>query len=236
MENREWRIQNREWLRIGLAALVDFAAEFAVEIGVAARTLDEGVAGGAGGIFHSEVLRGVAVEFVCFGSGFRATGWSLLRKYRLGGSSFFFGSGFRGLGRVSLVMLFELAVFTLEAAFGGSFVAQHEIVALDEGVGPVIGSGPILAEKVVKVLLAADARPFGLGGFEDEGIEEGVFFGLIAVGPDFEEEEPIFFAFAGLDESFGAGAVFEGVLGGLGFAGFRRRSGAATVAFFAGSV
>ncbi len=80
--------------------------------------------------------------------------------------------------------------------------------------------------------LGADAVPLGLGGFEDEIVEEGVFDGAVGSAPVAEEEEPGFFKFAGEDEGVGAGAVFDGVLGGLGAAFGGSGSGAAGIAFY----
>jgi hypothetical protein len=97
------------------------------------------------------------------------------------------------------------------------------------------GDGPeAVAEHVeVEFALDAEAVPFGLGGFEDEGVEQGVFFGvLVAVEPGLEEFEPVFFDFAEHDESCGAHAVAGGVAGGFFPSRGAGWSGSAGVAFF----
>ncbi len=90
----------------------------------------------------------------------------------------------------------------------------------------------VIAHKKVVFALDAEALPFGLGDFEDESVEEGVFGGvLIAVEPGLEELEPVFFVFVFEDESGGAHAVPGGVAGGDSSALFGSRAGAAAVAF-----
>jgi hypothetical protein len=109
---------------------------------------------------------------------------------------FGFGDGFDFV--MGFPVVFEEAVFALEAAFGGGEIAQDEIVIFDF-VGLPGGDGPeAVAEHVeVEFSLDAEAVPFGLGGFEDEGVEKRVFFGvLVAVEPGLEEFEPVFFDFA----------------------------------------
>ena len=171
------------------------AAGEAVFDGVAAGALDEGDAGGTGGVYLGEVEGAVVGEI-----GGEIGGGLLLWV------------GFRRGGRMGFVVLFELAVFALEAAFGGSFVAQQAIVGFDLVGRPVIGSVVGAVELEIAVIaLAADTGPLGLGGFEDEIVFEGVFGGVVAAGPFAEKVEPVVFGFAGEDESFGAGAVFDGV-------------------------
>ncbi len=84
----------------------------------------------------------------------------------------------------------------------------------------------------VVLALDAGAVPFGLGGFHDEGVEDGVFGGiLVGVEPDLEEGEPVFFVFEVQDEGFGAHAVGGGVAGGGLTAGFAGRARSAGVSF-----
>jgi hypothetical protein len=130
--------------------------------------------------------------------------------------------------------MFEEAVFALEASFGGGEIAQDEVVVFDF-VGFPGGDGPEAVAQHVEVEFALDAQavPFGLRGFEDEGVEKRVFFGvLVAVEPGLQEFEPVFFDFAEHDESCGAHAVAGGVAGGFFSARGGCRSGAAGVAFF----
>jgi hypothetical protein len=99
---------------------------------------------------------------------------------------------------VGFPVVFEQAVFALEASFGGGEVAQDEVVVFDF-VGFPGGDGPEAVAEHVEVEFALDAKavPFRLGGFQDEGVEQGVFFGvLVAVEPGLEEFEPVFFDFA----------------------------------------
>jgi hypothetical protein len=76
-------------------------------------TLEDAVAGGAGGIFDGEDDGGAEVFFLFF--------FLLIFRRR------FFG----GFGVVGFVKLLEEAKFALEGAFGGGFVAQGEIILLD---------------------------------------------------------------------------------------------------------
>jgi hypothetical protein len=55
---------------------------------------------------------------------------------------------------------------------------------------------------------------------------------LIGFEPATEEEEPGFLGFEGEDEGLGAGAVLDGIFGGVGAAFGRGGAGAAAVAFF----
>jgi hypothetical protein len=90
----------------------------------------------------------------------------------------------------------------------------------------------VIAEEEIVFTLDAEALPFGLGDFEDESVEEGVFDGvLIAVEPGMEELEPVFFVFVGEDESGGAHTVTGGVAGGDGPALGTGRAGMAAVTF-----
>ena len=78
-------------------------------------TLEDSVAGGAGGVFYREDDGGAEVGFL----------FLLL---------FFFvfrGGFFGGFGVVGFVKLLEEAEFALEGAFGSGFVAEGEIVVLD---------------------------------------------------------------------------------------------------------
>ena len=136
-------------------------------------------------------------------------------------------------GAVYFVMLFEETVFALEGAFGGGFVAQGEIVLFGLLRGPVVGRG-ILEGKEERIVIAleAEAVPFGLGGFEDEIAFEGVFNGIVGIEPTVQEDLPGFSGFAGEDEGFGVGTVFERVLRGDGAAFRGGGSGVATIAFF----
>ena len=80
-------------------------------------------------------------------------------------------------------------------------------------------------DEPVKFSLNAEAEPLGLSGFEDEGVEEGVYSRvLVRLKPGLEEGEPVGFVFVVGDESFGAHAVDGGVAGGGGAA--RRSNGA----------
>jgi hypothetical protein len=91
----------------------------------------------------------------------------------------------------------------------------------------------MIAEEEIVFALDAEALPFGLGGFEYEGIEKGVFDGvLIAVEPGIEELEPVFFVFVVEDESGGTHAVAGGVAGGDGSSFRGGRAGVAAVAFY----
>jgi hypothetical protein len=91
----------------------------------------------------------------------------------------------------------------------------------------------MIAEEEIVFALDAEALPFGLGGFEYEGIEKGVFDGvLIAVEPGIEEQEPVAFAFVEQNEGLGAHAVTDGVAGGDGSAFGTDRAGVAGATFF----
>jgi len=118
---------------------------------------------------------------------------------------------------VGFVVGFEKAVFPVEGAFGGVFVAEHEVVhfALFGGphVGRVAGGG---GDELVVLALGAEAVPLGLGSAENEIGFERCFEGLVGVLPAREEDEPALFGFHGEDEGSGASAVFAGVLGGGG--------------------
>ena len=89
-----------------------------------------------------------------------------------------FGGGF-----VEFVVLFEGAVFAVEGAFRGGFVAEEEVVHFEFFGRPIEGRTAVERGAVgVIIALAADAEPFGLGGFEDEIVEGGVFgVGLFVV-------------------------------------------------------
>ena len=117
---------------------------------------------------------------------------------------------------VGFEVVFEHLVFALEAAFGGGEVAQDEVVSFDF-FGLPAADGRVAVADDVEVVFAfnAEATPFGLGGFDDEGIEDGVFGGvLVGIEPGLEEIEPVGFDFAGEDEGGGAHAVTGGVAGG----------------------
>jgi hypothetical protein len=123
---------------------------------------------------------------------------------------------------VGLHVVFKGAVFAMEGAFGGVFIAQGEIMALAfTGIKDVGRDSADDIEEIVVSVLSADAVPFGLRDFEDEIGFERALGGLIGIAPAGEKEEPIFLKFAGEDESFGAAAMFDGILRGNGFA-FRR--------------
>ncbi len=142
-----------------------------------------------------------------------------------------FGFGQRFMMRFPVV--FEEAVFALEAAFGGGEVAEDEVVVFDfVGLPGGDGRGAVAEHVEVEFALDAEALPFGLGGSDDEGIEQGVFSGvLIAVEPGLEEFEPVGFDFAGHDEGGGAHAVAGGVAGGFFASGFGGGAGAAGISF-----
>jgi hypothetical protein len=133
------------------------------------------------------------------------------------------GNGFGILGRrrwgefVGFVMGFEKAVFPVEGAFGGVFVAEHEVVHFALGGGPhvrrVAGGG---GDEFVVLALDAEAVPLGLGGAENEIGFERCFEGLVGVLPARQEDEPALFGFHREDEGSGASAVFAGVLCGGG--------------------
>ncbi len=80
--------------------------------------------------------------------------------------------------------------------------------------------------------LRSDSVPLTLGGAEDEIVFEGFRAGLVGIVPAGEEDLPAEFAVGREDEGGGAGAVFEGVLGGACAAGGGGGSGAAAVTFF----
>ena len=142
-----------------------------------------------------------------------------------------------GLG-VGFPMMFERAVFALEFAFGGGDVAQEKVVVFESlGIPGVHGRLAIVFEEVVVFFLGAQAEPFGLGGFDDEGVEDGVFSGaLVFVEPAGEQVVPVCFVFAGDEEGGGAQAMAGGVSGGGGFAEGRGRTRAAGVAFCLGMI
>ena len=177
--------------------------------------MKDDVAGGTVGIFTNE--EEVGVRFGSRGAGFGGNGG--------GGASFARG--------VEFAELFEEAEFALKGAFGGGFVAKHEVVFFNLVGGPVEG-GEALREghTGIEVALGANAEPFGLRGFENEIILEGVFGGLIGLAPAAEEEKPGFLRFTGEDEGLGAGAVFGGIFGRGGAAFGGGGAGAAAVAFF----
>ena len=181
--------------------------------------LDNAITGGAVWIFHRENEGRPEVGFIVFG---------------------FFGSGlfgcgfFRGFGVVvGFVVLFEEAVFALESAFGGGFVAKREIVLFDFVGCPIKCRHSLhVAREGVVVALRADAVPLGLSGFEDEIVFERVFGGLVGFAKVREDEFPGFFGFVREDEGARAGAVFDGVSGRGGAALGGGGAGAATIAFF----
>ncbi|MBA7576746.1 hypothetical protein ES708_18588 [subsurface metagenome] len=151
-----------------------------------------------------------------------------------------FGCRFLGLV-VSFEVVFEHAVFALEAAFGGGEIAQDEVVVLDF-VGLPCADGRIAVADDVEVVFAfnAEATPFGLGSFDDEAIEDGVFGGvLVGIEPGVEQEKPVGFGFAGDEQSSGAHTVAGGVAG-RGLTPFRtcrtRSAGVAFLIFFVMSV
>jgi len=108
-----------------------------------------------------------------------------------------FGRGLWLLFVVGFPVMFEEAVFALEAAFGGGEVAQDEVVSLDfEGLPGAHGGTAVAIEVEVVFFWHAQAVPFGLGGFEDEGVEQGGFaWILVGFEPGLEEFEPVGFAF-----------------------------------------
>jgi hypothetical protein len=167
--------------------------------------LKQGMAGGASGVFHKD-FEGRA----------------------------FLANGLLGHDRaMDLVVLFEEAVFALEGAFGGGFIAQIQIVLFDLVGSPVEGRDALEDVEIdIIVALSAGAVPFGLGGFEDEIIFERVFTRLVGLEPVVKEDEPGIFGFAGEDEGVGAGTVFDGVFGRDGAAFGRCGPGVAGVAFF----
>ena len=134
---------------------------------------------------------------------------------------------------VGFVVGFQSAVLTMERAFGGVFVAEHEVVHLDL-CGFAHKERPAVSgfEEVVIGALAAEPVPFGLRGAENEIGFERVFAGLIIFLPTREEDFPAFGGIGGEDESAGASAMFEGVLGGFGAPFGGGGSGAARIAFF----
>ncbi len=82
-------------------------------------------------------------------------------------------AGWRGVRLMVLPVVFQEAVFALEAAFGGGEIAQDEVVVLDFVRLPGGDGGRAVAEHMEVVFaLHAEAVPFGLGGFEDEGVEK----------------------------------------------------------------
>jgi hypothetical protein len=95
-------------------------------------------------------------------------------------------------------VVFEEAVFAREAAFSGGEVAQDEVVGLDfVGLPGPDGWGAVAEHVEVVFALDAQAVPFGLGGFEDEGVKNSIFFrGLVGFEPGLEEIEPVGFDFA----------------------------------------
>ncbi len=130
-------------------------------------------------------------------------------------------------------MLFEEAVFALEAAFGTGLVTQQEVVHFDFVRGPVERREALaLGEIEVVIALGADAVPLGLGGFVDEIVFESVRGGPVGLAEAVQKELPGFYVFAREDEGLGATAVFEGVLGRDGATFRRSGAGAARVAFF----
>ncbi len=124
------------------------------------------------------------------------------------------GSLFLGLV-VSFEVVFEHTVFAFEAALGGGEIAQDEVVGFDFVRLPAAdGWAAVTEEMEVVFAFNAEATPFGLGGFDDKGIEDGIFGGiLVGVEPGLEEFEPVGFHFAGEDEGGGAHAVAGGVAG-----------------------
>lgn len=129
--------------------------------------------------------------------------------------------------------MFEGAVFALEFAFAGGDVAQEEGVVLDSfGIPGVHGGFAVVFEEEVVFFLGALTEPFGLGGFDDEGVEDGVFGWVLVFGePGGEEVVPVGFVFAGDEEGGGAEAVAGGVAGGGGAARDAGWTGSAGVAF-----
>ena len=74
--------------------------------------------------------------------------------------------------------------------------------------------------------------PFGLRGFENEIVFEGVGPGFVFVDPAMEETEPAFFRFAEEDEGEPATTVAGGVVSGDPFPFGRFWATAAAIAFF----
>ena len=134
---------------------------------------------------------------------------------------------------MGLPVVFKHTVFTLEPAFGGGEVTRDEIVHFDF-VGLPGGHGwrAMVAETVIVFFLGAQAEPFGLGSFQDEGVEERVFgWVLVAVEPAVEELEEVGFVFVVEDERGGAHAVTGGVAGGRGTSCICGRTRSAGVTF-----
>jgi len=182
--------------------------------------LDHGIAGGAVWIVLDEEDGRPKVGFVFF-RGF------------LGGGGFLGDGFFYGFGAVGFVVLFEKAVFALESAFGGGFVAEGEIVLFDFVRRPIKCRHALhVARERVVVALRTDAVPLGLGGFEDEVVFERVFGGQVGFAKVRENEFPGFFGFVGEDEGAAASTVFDGVSGRGGAAFGRSGAGAAAVTFF----
>jgi len=139
-----------------------------------------------------------------------------------------------GFGAAGFEELIEGIEFALERAFGGGFVAEMEIVFLDFRRRPIEGRARADgAEKVVKIAVGADATPFGLGGFIDEIVFEGVFRRLVFGEPAVEETVPVLFGFdVGEDEGFGTATMLQRILRGAEAAFRSGRAGFSGIAFF----
>jgi hypothetical protein len=159
---------------------------------------------------------GFGLGFAFIGVGFAGLRGMLCGRSRRRG----FTHGFldRG-GFVGLVMMFEEAVIALESAFGGGFVAKHQIVRLNlTGIPAVCGAGFERGQKIVIVALSAETIPLRLRRSENEIKFERVFLGLVGVAPVTEKEFPVSDGLVREDEGSRTGAVFDGVF---------RRGGAA---------
>jgi len=135
---------------------------------------------------------------------------------------------------VSFEVVFEHSVLASEAAFGGGEIAEDEVVGFDFfGLPATDGRVAVADEVEVVFAFNAEATPFSLGGFDDEGVEDGVFGGvLVGIEPGVEEEEPVGLGFAGDDEGGGAHAVADGVAGGGLAARKTGGAGSAGISFF----
>ena len=135
---------------------------------------------------------------------------------------------------VGFVVGFEHPKFALKSALSVVFVAQHEVLHFDV-VGCDCKGGFAIDgdDEIIELALAAEAVPLGLGGAKDEVGFEGVGARFVGIFPTGFEDLPTVWGFLGKDESGGAGAVLESVLGGSRFAFGGGWTGAAGVTFFA---
>jgi hypothetical protein len=152
------------------------------------------IAGGAIGIFGDEEGR--------------RDGFGVVE--RLGGYGLWLGGGDGdGFGAAGFEELVEGGEFALEGTFGGGFVTEMEVVSFDFQCGPIErGARTDGAEEIVKIAMGADTTPFGLGGFVDEIVFEGIRGRLVFGEPAAEETVPVFFRFDTEDEGLGAATVF----------------------------